>query len=236
MDAAQTPAARPGKRAEKRRSMEEAVLEHAADMLRGGPEALTIAGLAQRLGVSVGGLYRYYPSKGAILVGLEKRAVASYASVQETLLATVEPRLRGRPGRVAALARLLTAARAYPEHAVRAPVEHRLMTQLLSVPEQLLADHEALTVEAELRPIIERNVTLFVDAVSAGALSPGDAVVRTFVLWAALQGADQFRKRDRLLPPALHSTALGAHMLDSLLLGWGAEPRELAAAHRACAD
>ena len=65
MDAAQTPAARPGKRAEKRRSMEEAVLEHAADMLRGGPEALTIAGLAQRLGVSVGGLYRYYPSKGA---------------------------------------------------------------------------------------------------------------------------------------------------------------------------
>ena len=56
--------------------------------------------------------------------------------------------------------------------------------------------------------------------------------MRTFVLWAALQGADQFRKRDRVLPEALHSWALADAAIDALLLGWGARPRELAAARR----
>ena len=43
--------------------MEEAVLDAATEMMRdGGPDALTMAGLAAGLGVSVGGLYRYYPS------------------------------------------------------------------------------------------------------------------------------------------------------------------------------
>src|SRR5688572_7968442 len=106
------------KRADKRRTMEEAVLDISTAMLRsGGPEALTMAALAAELGVSVGGLYRYYPNKGAILVGLEKRAIASYREVQEDLLAGLEPRLRGRPGRVAALARILAASSAYLAHA-----------------------------------------------------------------------------------------------------------------------
>ena len=76
--------------------MEEAVLDAATEMLRaGGPDALTMARLAAELELSVGGLYRYYPGKGAILVGLEKRAIASYRAVQEDLLATLEPRFRG---------------------------------------------------------------------------------------------------------------------------------------------
>src|SRR5689334_710127 len=67
------------KRADRRRSIEIAALDVATDMIRdGGPEALTMAKLAEELELSVGGLYRYYPSKGAILVGLEKRAIASY--------------------------------------------------------------------------------------------------------------------------------------------------------------
>ena len=101
------------KRADKRRSMEEAVLDTATEMLReGGPEALTIAGLAAQLDVSVGGLYRYYPSKGAILVGLEKRAITSYREVMDALLLALEPRCKRHAPEVAALARVLAAATA----------------------------------------------------------------------------------------------------------------------------
>src|SRR5437667_5020696 len=104
-------ALRSTRRVDKRRSMEEAVLDAATVLLgAGGPEALTIVALADQLGVSVGGLYRYYPSKGAILVGLEKRAIASYAAVQEQLLALLEPRLRRVGPERAALARILAAA------------------------------------------------------------------------------------------------------------------------------
>jgi AcrR family transcriptional regulator len=219
------------KRADKRRTMEEAVLDTATEMMRaGGPDALTMAGLAAQLDVSVGGLYRYYPSKGAIVVGLEKRAIASYRAVQEDLLAALEPRLRRHREKVAVLARVLAAASAYLEHARRDPLQHRLLTQLISFPEPLLDEREVREVEAHVRPVIERSVTLLAAAADAGALAAGDAAVRTFVLWAALHGADQFRKRDRVLPPALHSWVLADAAADALLRGWGAEARELAAA------
>ena len=221
------------KRADKRRTMEEAVLDTATEMMRdGGPDALTMAGLAGELGVSVGGLYRYYPSKGTILVGLEMRSIASYRAVQEDLLVALEPRLRRHAVPVAALARVLTAASAYLEHARRDPLQHRLLTQMLAFPEPLLDENEVREVEVHVRPVIDRGVTLLAAAVEAGALAPGDAAQRTFVLWAALQGADQFRKRDRVLPPPLHSWALADAAIDALLRGWGAEPHALAAARR----
>ena len=221
------------KRAEKRRSMEEAVLDVATARLRaGGAEALTMAALADELDVSIGGLYRYYPSKGAILVGLEKRAIASYRAVQERLLQSLEPRLAGRPRKAAALARLVCASSAYLEHARRDPVQHGLMTQLLAVPEPLLDEREVREVEEHVRPVLESGAALIIAAMEIGALAPGDPELRTFVLWAALQGADQFRKRDRVLPPRLHSWALADAAIATLLAGWGAEPRELAAARR----
>jgi AcrR family transcriptional regulator len=221
------------RRADKRRKVEEAVLDAATEMLRaGGPGALTMAELASGLELSVGGLYRYYPGKGAILVGLEKRAIASYRAVQEDLLATLEPRLSRRTPEVAALSRVLAASSAYLEHARRDPVQHRLMTQLLAAPEALLDAREVHEVETHVRPVIERGATLIAAAAAARALSPGDAAKRTFVLWAALQGADQFRKRDRVLPESLHSWALADAAIDALLLGWGARPRELATARR----
>src|SRR5262249_16872665 len=155
-----------------------------------------------------------------ILVGLEKRAIASYRAVQEDLLASLEPRLERRPRAVAALARLLAASSAYLEHARRDPVQHGLMTQLLSVPATLLDDREVREVEIEVRPVVERGAALVAAATEMGALAPGDPEVRTFVLWAALQGADQFRKRDRVLRPALHSWALADAAVDALVAGW----------------
>jgi hypothetical protein len=106
------------------------------------------------------------------------------------------------------------------------------MTQLLATPEPVLDDREALDVEAHVRPVVERAAILIGSATACGALAAGDAALRTLVLWAALQGADQFRKRDRVLPPALQSWALADAALDALLLGWGAPPPRLAAARR----
>ncbi len=222
------------KRAEKRREMEDAVLDVATDLLRaGGPEALTIVALAAELDVSVGGLYRYYPSKGSILVGLEKRAIASYAAVQARILDGLEPRLKRLSPDKAALARVLGAASAHPEHARRDPVQHRLLSQLLSVPEPLLDDREVAEVEAHVRPILERSTSLLEEAARAGALGEGDARLRTYGLWAALHGADSLRKRDRLMPRALHASVVSDAAVDGLLLGWGAAPPVLAAARRA---
>jgi AcrR family transcriptional regulator len=226
-------AERSTRRVDKRRTMEEAVLDAATILLgAGGPEALTIAALADQLGVSVGGLYRYYPSKGAILVALEKRSIASFEAVHEHLLAVLEPRLRRQPADRSALARILCAALAYSEHWRRDPVQHGLMTQLLAVPEPLLDDREVMEVEVQLLPILDRSTALFDAAVQTRALGPGDPRLRTYVLWVAIHGADQLRKRDRLLPPSLHAAVVRDAAVDGLLTGWGAKPAVLAAARR----
>jgi AcrR family transcriptional regulator len=222
-----------GRRADKRRSMETAVLDGATALLRaGGPEALTMSELAAQLGVSVGGLYRYYPNKGSILVGLEKRAIASLRAVQIAVGAALEPRLHRRPAKVAALARVLAAAASFLEHRRRDPLQHRLLVQLLAAPDPLLDEGEVREVESHVEPVLAHGARLLAAAAAARALAPGDEMTRTFVLWAALQGADQFRKRDRLLPPHLHAAAIAYAATDALLAGWGASAADLKAARK----
>src|SRR6185369_1123314 len=92
---------RPGKRDRKRQLMEQVILDEATELMRAdGPAGLTIGALARRLDLSVGGLYRYYPSKGAIMVGLERRSIATFQEVQQDLLAAIEPQLYRRSPRV----------------------------------------------------------------------------------------------------------------------------------------
>jgi AcrR family transcriptional regulator len=224
------------RRIERRASQREAVLKAATEAIAAeGLEALTIARLAARIGVSVGGLYRYYPGKDAIVAALEQQALAAYAALQDKRLATVDGALRRRraPPAVAALARLIAAGEVYLGHAAHAPVHHRLLDLFLSTPEPLLGDAPAREVEAALAPILGRCAALLDDAVAVGALAAGDAQVRTSALWALLHGVDHFRKRDRLLPPKLHARRIADDALDALLRGWGAAERDLAAARRA---
>jgi AcrR family transcriptional regulator len=55
-----------------RRSLEivAAILEAARQLLREGPDAVTTTAIAERAGVSVGSLYRYFPNKEAVLAAL----------------------------------------------------------------------------------------------------------------------------------------------------------------------
>lgn len=58
-----------------RRSLEivAAILEAARQLLREAPDAVTTTAIAERAGVSVGSLYRYFPNKEAVLSALYDR-------------------------------------------------------------------------------------------------------------------------------------------------------------------
>lgn len=197
-----------------------------------GMGALTITRLCERVHLSVGGLYRYFPSKEAIHVALQARTIANYGRYCQQVLAETEAALavseRERPE--ATLVRLLVAGLAYLDFALDDPLSYRLVDAFLSTPDLLLSDTEAKTINGNLQPILDTYAQLFERARVAGMLGPGDATQRTHVVWASVHGLGHFRKRDRLNPPHLQLKELAKSTLTALLHGWGADEQQLAAA------
>jgi AcrR family transcriptional regulator len=177
---------------------------------RDGVEALTMPRLAEEAGAAVGGLYRYFDSKDALLAGLQVRAADDLAAfLEERLRAEDEP-----------LARIRVAFGTWAAWADRSPALYRLIDASLSDPEVVLADDDARRVDDAVRPILRRCAGLLDAAAQAKELAPGDAELRALALWAALRGVRHLRKRDRLLPASLHADRVGEAVLDGLLAGW----------------
>ena len=71
----------------------------------------------------------------------------------------------------------------------------------------------------------------FAVAADVGALHPGDAMDRTIVLAAALNGVLQVSKLARWDADLLDGARLARLLVDDLLVGGGADPALLAEAH-----
>ncbi len=192
-----------------------------------GREALTLARLAGEADAAVGGLYRYFESKDALLVAMQARAIARFHSFLVQCLAVVPAELDPRE---AALHRVLTLPHAWARFAAEEPALHGLIDSSLSTLEPSLTEEAARTVEAVIEPLLSRCTRELAAAARLGAVQPGDARLRTMAMWAVVHGTDHFRKRDRLVPHAHNAAAIRRHLVDALMLGWGALPSALAAA------
>jgi AcrR family transcriptional regulator len=168
--------------------------------------------LASSVGGAVGALYRYFPGKDDIIVALQRRAIEGFRLDLDADLAAA--------GDESALELLRVTSLAWLRDAERAPLRHRLIASSLSAPDRQLSDADVLAVHASIQPVLSAVVSLINRAVDAGELSPGDAMQRTHVLWATLQGLDHFRKLDRLRPVSLQTETLAIAALDALFTGW----------------
>ncbi len=117
-----------------------------------GIDALTVSRLAAAADAAIGAVYRYFPSKDALLAALQERAVASFAAFQDAAVARVDG---------PALARVWAAYLAWPAFAEAEPEHFALADASLSDPRAVLADEAALAsilrhmpelIEDELRP------------------------------------------------------------------------------------
>lgn len=182
-----------------------------------GIDALKMPVLSDRLDCAVGALYRYFPGKSALMVALQLRAIGAFRDHLDGVLGAA-PAVDGDGDR--ALHRLRVGALAFLEFGTSSPAAFGLIDAVLSDPRSLLSDTEAQRVQELLDDILGRFAVLFDQAVSLGVLRPGDARMRTHVLWAALHGASHFRKRDPRQPDSLASRRVAEEALSTLLRGW----------------
>ncbi|MBX3286655.1 MAG: helix-turn-helix domain-containing protein [Acidimicrobiales bacterium] len=221
-----------GRRARNRRERERAYLDAALEIAgRDGLRALTMSRLADEVDAAVGTVYTYFPSKGALVAELQREAIerlrASYHEVRrrsdEILGGWDDPA-------AAAVARLLVFGRFWIAAADALPQEAAFLHALISETEQEVPVEEhhrvlpaAMALLDDARACVEAGVAL-------GAIRVDDAMDVVIRWAAALTGALLTSNLAPLNPRAFDGRRLAGQLQRDLLLGWGADPRLVAAA------
>lgn len=219
------PSERQARSDRRRATRAEGILDTAMAILAAeGEGGLTMGRLAHEEGLVPAALYRYFASKDAILVALQRRALVDLADRLAEARVTWEARLARHDAPVRALGALLAAGRFYLALRDTAPETQGLIALLLGDPRPLLATEDAGTNAPLATALLGELVGLFAEASRQGALTAGDAMQRAVVFWAALQGLTQLEKLRRLSPPVPATSPLGDLATKTLLLGFGADP------------
>jgi AcrR family transcriptional regulator len=227
--------------ARQRNDKTEAILDAAMQLAAaGGLETLTLSRVAASLGVVTTALYRYFPSKDALLAALQRRAVVA---LHARYMASLEPLTRQAPSRasvearVAAVVPLLATGRFYialPTTEPRISSERGVVARLLATPGVPIPDEEVAAAIPLVASFLQAVGTRVDAAVKAGALEPGDPAQRTLTLWAAFHGLTQLSKLQRLTP-TVSTEPLADASARALLRGWGAQDDVLDQAQQALA-
>lgn len=190
-----------------------------------GLDGFTLGDLAAELDYSAPALYRYFPSKDALVAELQRSVVAALDRDSQRLIERCGNWCDSNesPQGLRELLPLVATAVHYDRFAAGAPELFGLLSLGLGNPERMLDDEQARTVIASADGIFQRLAGLFNAASDASSLQSGEAMSRAVVLWAALQGVVQLRKIRHLSPQALDSNRLLETVVHGLFEGWGAE-------------
>lgn len=207
------------------------MIDGAMDLVReGGIEGLTLQKLAKSLGYVATAVYRYFPSKDALVAALQRTAIEQIQKQFSAELALRGERTQSAPPATRTLANLLAAAEIYLELPETHPKSFHLVAILLGDPQIHLSDEESLRTAPTLLALLQSIVALFVAAETAGALDVGPPDQRTLAYWGALHGATCLEKARRVAPMVPPSRDIGMVAAEAMLRGWGAPPAAMSAA------
>lgn len=198
-----------GRRQRNRARKHNAYLDHAlAIVTEGGLDALTMPGLAERSDTAVGSLYRYFAGKEAIVAELQLRAVRAFVT-----------HLLGEVGALHGMNAVQKVAGSWASFRTVHPAQFGLADRILSDPRTLLDDAQDAEVADALEPALACVHTAITGAQDAGILTNGDATLRTHGLWAAMHGAEHFRKRQAR--SGVNADTLRNSLISAIFAGWG---------------
>jgi len=186
-------------------------------VLSEGLEALSIKRVADAADYTPGALYRYFPSKDALLASVVVRLVDALAD-ELCAVEAADP-----------LVRVVALCRAFRNFARRSPQAFGLLGRLLAESEVWIGtDQGAPEVGRAVGRALTPLAVALQEAGATGAIRVGDARQRALLLWVGLQGALQLRKQERIAPALVDADGLAYAMLTTLLTGFGADENSLA--------
>ncbi len=203
----------------RRRQRIEALLDAGLALLaEGGLDGLTVARLADRVDLTPGALYRYYPSKDALLAALLARVLEEWSAAFDALYAAAD----GADPLVAPIAVL----RGYVRLALDRPLPFGLLAVTLADPRILVADPSDAVHVPALQALVDRLAGALAEAV------PGDPepAASTRALVMGVTGVLSAAKLRRFGPTVYDPAPLAHHLVHTVLRGLGASAAALTAA------
>ena len=227
-------------RQRKHRKRRDQILRAASQLVnRNGLDGLTIQRLASELDYTAGALYRYFPSKAALIAALEVHAIENISEHLDKARITFEqsPLLQQANTKVAALARLVGLAEHFVALTKQLPTEIHLINSMMG-DQRRFVDNEFVPQIFQASSQVIRPLTGLLNAAEQSkAIRKESVQERTLVLWASLQGITQLDKLAQHYDATTFAPEkIASSLIRSLLLGWGANDNELDAAIKLTAD
>lgn len=208
----------------RRQISEERILDAATQMvIDQGYDALSMKDVADAADYTAGALYRYFPSKAALLAAVVTRLLAQ--------LADEFAALEEATGDHSALARVAALGLAYHRFARVQPHAFGLLSSMLADPRVLLpeAQDRAAIVAAMHRTLMPLARQLG-RATEEGQLPAGSTETRALMVFTSLHGALQMGKQERLALLPVATETLVRALLETLLMGLGASRTDVVTA------
>ncbi len=212
----------------RRETRTETILDAAMRVLgRDGIDGLTLQAVAAELGLVTTALYRYFPSKNALLAALQRRTVTTLHGRLTAHVAALAAAHPGEHPHVQALLPIVALPGFYAAAKNAMPEAFRMLMTMLGDPRLLLEDADALQTAPLLGAMLGEVAALFGRAAACGALPAADVAEQTVIVWATLQGTLALGKLGRFDARMADPEALGKTALAALLRGWGAAAAEV---------
>jgi AcrR family transcriptional regulator len=195
----------------KRQAKQSEILDKAMVIIAAdGLDSVTIARLARAMDLTVGALYRYFPSKTAILTAVTVRTLQAFTLKLEEAA--------GLPGD--GCERLLNIASAHIDFCRHQPAYAQLINQMMTSPKIQLPPEEreqAMEPAFHLIAFLEHHLLA---AQQENLLILNDPRAHALIFWSSIQGAIQLEKLGRLNPTQMYRDALPRRVAADLLKAW----------------
>ncbi|MHC4391476.1 MAG: TetR/AcrR family transcriptional regulator [Planctomycetota bacterium] len=224
------------RRAQRRQAKTRRILTAALDLVaREGIDALKMKPLARGLDIAVGAVYRYFPSKAALLVGMQQKVLgdlrACFVEVLEQVAAGAEQ--RGASEHECALLPILAAAHVYAALPAAVPDRFAVLQRIVGDPQHFLDQESGVVAYQAMIEVLTPLAEAFRAAQGGRVIAPADSVKRAILFWSALHGTLQIRKFSRFDPENVRPAELTLEAALALVRGFGAREEPLRQANAA---
>lgn len=241
----------PGRRARNRRARHDQLMAAATEIIaESGVDGLTMQAVSERVDCAVGTIYTYFTSKSALVAEIQITALRTLTDSFERSCEVWDAEIdaAGLDEGLASLVRIVAFGELFTAGPTLHPREFELLQLLISTERRSVDDQDTPKVVGPALELLFSLQRLVADAVETGTLSlrtmpdgsTDDALSRTIRWVGGLNGAllvsNATSHPDWLSADLLDGRQLALRLAEDLLLGWGAPPRTLEAAHRFVAE
>ncbi|HAA56805.1 MAG TPA: hypothetical protein DCE42_18710 [Myxococcales bacterium] len=223
------PKTRLSRRKEDREARHQLVLDVALELIEErGLDHLSMHKLSKELGYTVGALYRYFPSKSALISSLQCQVLDVLKTSLEALMEDVADVCASEPSLIG-ITYLRGIITFYAEYTRHSSSHFYLNSRLLGDPKILVEEEDAGGVKERVQALM---LLIGMAMMQAGVASEQqEALKKALIFWSGLHGVLQVQKIERYVPGGLDMVDLSKQFSQALLLGWGASPDDVV-----CAD